>query len=71
LNAEEQVGITLTEHFSMFPNASVSGIYLAHPEAIYFGVGNIQKDQVEDLARRKGVAVEEVEQWLPTNLAYL
>jgi len=71
LDAEKRVGITLTEHFSMFPNASVSGIYLAHPEAIYFGVGNIQKDQVEDLAKRKGVSVEEVEKWLPTNLAYL
>lgn len=70
LEAEKNAGITLTEHFSMYPNASVSGIYFAHPEAIYFGVGKIQKDQVEDLARRKNVPVEEVEKWIPTNLAY-
>ncbi|WP_026474451.1 methionine synthase [Alkaliflexus imshenetskii] len=70
LEAEKTAGITLTEHFSMYPNASVSGIYLAHPEAIYFGVGKIQRDQVEDLAKRKGFSVEETEKWIPTNLAY-
>jgi 5-methyltetrahydrofolate--homocysteine methyltransferase len=70
LRVEEQVGITLTEHFSMYPNAAVSGLYYANPEAIYFGVGNIQIDQVEDLARRKGISVDEVEKWLPSNLAY-
>jgi len=70
LQAEEKAGISLTEHFSMYPNAAVSGIYLAHPEAIYFGVGNIQRDQVEDLARRKGVSAQEVEKWMPSNLAY-
>ena len=64
------MGITLTEHFSMYPNAAVSGLYYANPEAIYFGVGNIQIDQVEDLARRKGISVDEVEKWLPSNLAY-
>lgn len=70
LEAEKNAGITLTEHFSMYPNASVSGIYFAHPEAIYFGVGKIQEDQVKDLAKRKNVSVEEVEKWIPTNLAY-
>ena len=70
LSAEKNAGITLTEHFSMYPNASVSGIYLAHPEAFYFGVGKVQKDQVQDLAARKGVAVEELEKWFPLNLAY-
>ena len=54
----------------MYPNAAVSGLYYANPEAIYFGVGNIQIDQVEDLARRKGISVDEVEKWLPSNLAY-
>ena len=70
LKVEERVGITLTEHFSMYPNAAVSGLYYANHKAIYFGVGNLQKDQVEDLARRKGVSLEEIEKWLPSNLAY-
>ena len=70
LQAEKNAGISLTEHFSMYPNASVSGIYFAHPEAIYFGVGKIQLDQVKDLAERKNVSIEEVEKWIPTNLAY-
>jgi 5-methyltetrahydrofolate--homocysteine methyltransferase len=69
LEAEKNTGISLTEHFSMYPNASVSGIYLAHPEAIYFGVGKIKPDQIEDLAKRKGMSPEEVEKWIPTNLA--
>jgi 5-methyltetrahydrofolate--homocysteine methyltransferase len=69
LEAEKNTGISLTEHFSMYPNASVSGLYLAHPEAIYFGVGKIKPDQIEDLAKRKGMSPEEVEKWIPTNLA--
>jgi 5-methyltetrahydrofolate--homocysteine methyltransferase len=69
LNAEENAGIELTEHFSMYPNASVSGIYLAHPEAVYFGVGKIKDDQVEDVARRKGMSPDELKKWIPTNLA--
>jgi 5-methyltetrahydrofolate--homocysteine methyltransferase len=64
------VGITLTEHFAMLPAASVSGIYLAHPEARYFNVGRIDRDQVEAYARRKGVPVAEVERWLTANLGY-
>nr|WP_321406989.1 methionine synthase [uncultured Carboxylicivirga sp.] len=70
LNAEDNAGITLTEHFSMLPNASVSGIYLAHPEAMYFGVGKIGKDQVDDLAKRKQTTIEDVEKWIPLNLQY-
>lgn len=70
ISAEKNAGITLTEHFSMYPNASVSGIYMAHPQAIYFGVGKIENDQVIDLAKRKGMSVEETEKWIPSNLAY-
>jgi 5-methyltetrahydrofolate--homocysteine methyltransferase len=70
LHAEENAGITLTEHFSMYPTAAVSGIYLAHPEAVYFGVGKIGLDQVEDMARRKKTSVDDVEKWIPLNLAY-
>jgi len=65
-----EVGITLTESFAMMPAASVSGIYLAHPEAKYFTVGAIGRDQVEDYARRKGMSVEEAERWLRPNLGY-
>jgi 5-methyltetrahydrofolate--homocysteine methyltransferase len=69
LHAEEQ-GITLTESFAMMPAASVSGIYLSHPEAKYFNVGRLGRDQVEDYARRKGVTVEQAERWLAPNLGY-
>ena len=54
----------------MLPAASVSGLYLAHPEARYFSVGRIGRDQVEDYARRKGVPLAEAERWLRPNLAY-
>jgi 5-methyltetrahydrofolate--homocysteine methyltransferase len=64
------VGITLTEHGAMLPAASVSGIYLAHPDARYFSVGRIGRDQVADYARRKGMPIEQVERWLAPNLAY-
>ncbi len=64
------VGITLTEHFAMLPAASVSGIYLGHPAARYFALGRIDRDQVADYARRKGVPVAEVERWLAPNLGY-
>jgi len=65
-----QVGIRLTESFAMTPPASVSGLYFAHPEAKYFTLGKVGRDQVEDYARRKGMAVPEVERWLRPNLAY-
>ena len=66
----EQVGITLTETYAMFPGASVSGIYLGHPQARYFSVGRVGRDQVEDYAARKGLPFAEVERWLRPNLAY-
>jgi len=65
-----RIGVGLTESFAMTPGASVSGMLLAHPSARYFGVGRIGRDQVDDYAARKGIAVEEVEYWLRPNLSY-
>ncbi len=65
-----ELGIELTETFAMLPAAAVSGIYLGHPEARYFSIGRIGRDQVEDYARRKGMSLREVERWLRPNLAY-
>ncbi len=65
-----EIGVTLTEHGAMLPAASVSGLYLAHPQARYFTVGKLDRDQVEEYARRKGMTVAEVERWLMSNLAY-
>lgn len=65
-----EVGITLTESLAMVPTAAVSGWYIAHPESRYFGVGKINKDQVEDYARRKGMGMEEAERWLAPVLSY-
>ncbi len=70
LEVETRTGITLTESFAMQPAASISGWYFAHPEAAYFGVGKIGKDQVEDYAVRKGMAQKEAERWLEPNLGY-
>ncbi len=70
IQAEQNAGITLTESFAMLPAASVSGFYFAHPEAKYFAVGKIGKDQVEDYARRKGLELRSVERWLGPNLNY-
>ncbi|MBN2636452.1 MAG: methionine synthase [Prolixibacteraceae bacterium] len=69
LNAEK-VGITLTEHFAMYPNASVSGQFFVHPDSRYFSLEKIGKDQVEDYARRKNVGTDFIEKFLPTNLNY-
>jgi 5-methyltetrahydrofolate--homocysteine methyltransferase len=63
-------GITVTESFAMLPTAAVSGLYFSHPESAYFGTGKIGRDQVEDYARRKGMAVHEVERWLAPVLGY-
>ncbi|WP_346861860.1 methionine synthase [uncultured Draconibacterium sp.] len=65
-----KIGITLTEHYAMYPNASVSGQFFVHPESRYFSLEKIGKDQVEDYAKRKGASVEFVEKFLPTNLNY-
>jgi 5-methyltetrahydrofolate--homocysteine methyltransferase len=70
LQAEQNTGITLTESFAMWPAAAVSGFYFAHPEAKYFAVGKIGKDQVEDYARRKGMDLRTIERWLSPNLNY-
>jgi 5-methyltetrahydrofolate--homocysteine methyltransferase len=70
LGAESAAGAALTESYAMTPAAAVSGIYLAHPLARYFSVGRLAPDQVEDYARRKGMAVEDVERWLRPNLGY-
>ena len=70
LDATNETGITLTEHFAMFPAASVSGWYFAHPEAKYFNTGKIGRDQVESLATRKGQTAETIERWLQSTLDY-
>ncbi|MDH5284536.1 MAG: methionine synthase, partial [Gemmatimonadota bacterium] len=70
LEAEQAAGITLTESCAMLPAAAVSGYYFWRPEATYFGVGRIGRDQVEDYARRKGMTVAEAEHWLAPNLGY-
>jgi 5-methyltetrahydrofolate--homocysteine methyltransferase len=70
LKAEQATGLKLTESCAMWPAAAVSGLYFAHPEARYFGVGKIGRDQVEDYAARKGWAVEEAERWLAPILNY-
>ena len=64
------MGITLTESFAMTPAASVSGLYFAHPQARYFNVGKLGRDQVVAYAARKGMPVAEVERWLGPNLGY-
>jgi 5-methyltetrahydrofolate--homocysteine methyltransferase len=64
LDATNQVGITLTESLAMYPASSVCGWYFAHPSSKYFGVGKINKDQLEDYAARKGMLIEEAEKWL-------
>ncbi len=70
MQIEEKIGMTLTDNFAMWPAASVSGLYFAHPEARYFAVDLITRDQVEDYAKRKAMPVAEVERWLQANLAY-
>jgi 5-methyltetrahydrofolate--homocysteine methyltransferase len=70
LDVEKNTGISLTENCAMAPASSVSGFYFAHPDAHYFGVGRLGRDQVEDYAVRKGWALEEAERWLSPNLGY-
>ncbi|OQX78362.1 MAG: methionine synthase, partial [Bacteroidetes bacterium 4484_249] len=70
LNAEKKTGISLTENFAMYPTASVSGYYFAHPKARYFKVGKIGKDQVENYAKRKNMDIEQVEKLLGVNLGH-
>ncbi len=70
LEATERTGIRLTESYAMLPTAAVSGLYFAHPEARYFGVGRVERDQVADYARRKGMDIKTVERWLGPVLGY-
>ena len=70
LDAERQTGIRLTESYAMHPASSVSGLYFAHPQARYFAVDKITKDQVEDYAKRKGMPLNTLERWLSPNLGY-
>ena len=70
LQAEERTGVTLTESYAMDPPPSVAGLYFGHPDARYFNVGKIGRDQVEDYARRKRMTVESIERWLAPNLDY-
>ena len=70
LNAEKNTGIKLTESFAMYPASSVSGLYFWHPEAKYFNVGKLNRDQIEEYAGRKKMPLEEIERWLAPSLAY-
>ena len=70
LEARENAGIALTETFAMLPTAAVSGFYFSHPQAQYFAVGKIDRDQVEDYARRRAWDLETAERWLAPALAY-
>jgi len=71
LDGERNAGVSLTESYAMWPGSSVSGIYLAHPESYYFGVAKVERDQVEDYARRKDMPIAEVERWLGPILNYI
>ncbi len=70
LDATQNTGVELTSSFAMTPGASVSGLYFGHPEARYFAVDRVTKDQIESYAQRKGKPIEEIERWLGPNLAY-
>ena len=70
LDPEKRAGIRITESFAMYPTAAVSGWYFAHPQAKYFAVGKIARDQVQDYARRKNMSLAEAERWLSPNLGY-
>ena len=70
IEPDKNAGITITESFAMLPTAAVSGFYFSHPDAKYFGTGKIQKDQVEDYAKRKGENLSVVERWLAPVLDY-
>ncbi|MBE8191207.1 MAG: methionine synthase [Alphaproteobacteria bacterium] len=70
LDAEKEIGVRLTESFAMYPGSAVSGLYFSHPDSVYFGVGRIGRDQIEDYAKRKSMTIEECERWLAPILAY-
>jgi 5-methyltetrahydrofolate--homocysteine methyltransferase len=70
LDVENAIGVTLTESLAMWPASAVSGFYYAHPQSKYFGLGKIEKDQVEDYTKKRGIAIEEAERWLSPALNY-
>jgi 5-methyltetrahydrofolate--homocysteine methyltransferase len=70
LDAKKEIDVQLTESYAMWPSASVCGVYFSHPDSAYFGVGRIDRDQVEEYARRKGWNIAECEKWLASNLSY-
>jgi 5-methyltetrahydrofolate--homocysteine methyltransferase len=70
LDADNAIGIKLTESYAMWPGASVCGLYFSHPDSYYFGVGKIERDQVEDYARRKDQTLAQCERWLSPILNY-
>ena len=70
IDVEQRIGLRLTESFAMFPTAAVSGFYLSHPDARYFSVGKIDRDQLQSYAERKTMSVVEAERWLAPNLGY-
>jgi 5-methyltetrahydrofolate--homocysteine methyltransferase len=70
LDVTQAIGIKLTESYAMWPGASVSGLYFAHPQSRYFAVDRLTQDQVQAYARRKGMSLREVERWLSPNLGY-
>ena len=70
MQVKERIGIELTESFAMYPTAAVSGFYFGHPDAKYFGIGKIAKDQIISLAERKNKEIEEIEKWLSPILGY-
>ena len=67
---EANIALQLTDAYAMYPTAAVSGFYFSHPESRYFAVGQIDRDQVESYAARKGMSVRDVERWLAPNLGY-
>lgn len=70
LDVEASIGLRLTESYAMYPTAAVSGFYYAHPDAKYFAVGKIGRDQLESYAARQGVSIVDAEKWLAPNLGY-
>jgi 5-methyltetrahydrofolate--homocysteine methyltransferase len=70
IDVRNRIGMELTDSYAMWPGSSVSGLYFAHPDAHYFGVAKVERDQVEDYAARKGWTIEEAERWLSPVLNY-
>ncbi len=70
LDVKKNIGVELTENYAIYPPSSVSGLYFPHPQAKYFHLGLIDRDQVKDYAKRKGILLEEAQRWLRPNLGY-